>query len=504
MLPVYAHYLRGEGYGILGMIDVVLSVLVLLIGYGISGAMQRFYYEKTSEIEKKILVSTTLVVMFFLVIVVSTPALLFAEPIAKLALGKAEYSYYISIAILSFIFDMTGKTAESYILIEQRSVFVSLLALLRLCLGLFLNIYLIVFLQMGVLGYLYSGLICAVTFSIIKHLYSFGKVGLHFDKSDAKDILKYSLPLVPGYIAMFVKNSANRVILRGHMGLTELGAFEMVFKFATLIGVLIMEPFGRIWSVKRFEICDSEDGPSTLAKVFTFYFIILVFIGLILCLEIPIGLRVLTPPEFWVSTSVVVLAVISRILLASYYHFFFGLVHSKKTQLISLIQIITAVFNVGASFLLIKPFGILGAVMVSVLTALAQCILGYSMGQKYYFIPFEWNHILKITGMVCILFLLINQITVEALGISSWLNQYVVPTLISIMQLLHMDAIKDGKLMVYITGNFPLVFEACIKLLLSFLFIPGVVFLGIIPKGFVNRVFSLKTLKNPARIFSDA
>ena len=502
MLPVYAHYLRGEGYGILGMIDVLLSVLVLLIGYGISGAMERFYFEKSTEKERNILVSTTLFVMFFLVIFVSTPALLFVKPIAKLAFGKAEYSYFVLIAILSFIFEMTGKTAESYLLIKQRSVFVSAIALARLLLGLFLNIYLIVNLQMGVLGYLYSGLVCALIFSLFNHLYAFLKVGFNFRKSDARDILKFSIPLLPGYVAMFIKNNANRVILRGYMGLAELGTFEMLFKFASLIGILVMEPFHKIWSVKRFEICDENGGANTMARVFTLYLSILCLMGLMLSLEVPIALKILTPDEFWVGTSIVVLAVASRILLASYYHFFFGLLYVKKTHLISLIQFITTAVNVVGSFILIKPFGILGAVLVSCITSLSQCILGYIWGQKYYFIPFEWANIIKVTSLACVLFVIVNQASVSMLGIGAWLNQTIAPVIRDTLDALHLDAIRHGKLVEYVLGNFPLVVEGGIKFLLGLLFIPGLVLLGIIPRSFMSKAFSLQTVKNPFTLMS--
>ena len=69
MLPVYAHFLRGEGYGIIGMIDVVLSVLTLLIGYGISGALLRYYFEKETVRQKNVLVSTTIILMFLLALI---------------------------------------------------------------------------------------------------------------------------------------------------------------------------------------------------------------------------------------------------------------------------------------------------------------------------------------------------------------------------------------------------------------------------------------------------
>ncbi len=170
MLPIYAHYLRGEGYGILGMIETVLSMMTLLIGYGITGAMSRFYYEKNDPEERKTVVSTVIILMFFMVIAVGTPVLFFSRPVAYLAFGKADLGPYIQLAVLAFMAEMTSKNAQAYIVINQQSIFFSILALLRLVIGLALNILFIVKMELGVYGFLYSSLAGSVLFSMIMHL----------------------------------------------------------------------------------------------------------------------------------------------------------------------------------------------------------------------------------------------------------------------------------------------------------------------------------------------
>ena len=168
----------------------------------------------------------------------------------------------------------------------------------------------------------------------------------------------------------------------------------------------------------------------------------------------------------------------------------------------SLIQVVATVVNVVGSLVLIRKFGLLGAVLVSCITSLSQCVLGYYWGQKYYHIPYEWKNIFKMIGMACLLFFLINQISVEALSIGPWLNRNLVPVTRLIFNFLHLNSIKDGKLVAYLLGNVPLVVESGIKFILSLFFIPSLVFLDIIPKTFASKVFCFQTLKNPGRIFS--
>jgi len=482
MLPVYAFYLRGEGYGIIGMIDVILSVMTLLIGYGISGAMRRFYFQKSSEHEKHVFVSTNITLMILMVLAVTTPAIIFSEQIAWLAFGKTGMGYYVMLALFTFIADLTARNAENYILILQKSVFYTSLSLVRLLIGLSLNIYLIVHLHLGVLGYLYSGLIVAVLFSIVMHGYALCHVGFHFRPADVREILAFSLPLLPGYVAMFFRNNTDRIMLRTYLGLAQLGAFEMLFKFATLIGVFVSEPFMKSWDIKRFEISHMPEGPSIMARVFTYQLALNMFVGLILALEIPILLRILTPQEFWLSGGLAFLAVSSRIILDSYYQFFFGLLHTKRTSYISMIQFVTAGLSVLLNWLLIKRYGLWGAVMASCVVNGIQSALGYVFAQRYYRIPYEWSKVVTILCLTCTLFFLIDMIELEGTPVEAWLTSVLHTPVSAMLHMMHIDAIKNGKIAAYFIGNIPIIFEGGIKLVLAFAFLLTLPLCGIVPR----------------------
>lgn len=499
MLPLYSHYLRGEGYGIIGMIDVVLSIMTLVVGHGIAGAMGRFYFEYETEQDRKTLVSTTISVMFVLVLIVSLPVLIFNESVAVLALGSSKYGYFLVISTLAFICEMTSKTPEAYILLRQKSILISFFALGRLILGLSLNIYLIVYLQMGVLGYLYSALTVGVLSTIVLHAYALSYVGLSFQKIIVEKIFRYSLPLLPGYFAMFIRGNADRVILRTYLGLSQLGAFEVMFKFATLLGVFVVVPFSRIWNVKRYEICDSPEGPETMARMFTLQLALLLFFGGILMVEIPILLRVMTPQEFWLGGGIVLLAVSSRILQAAYDQVNFGLLYAKKTSHISIIYGITAILSVGLNLLLISRYGIFGAVLSSCLVSICQCLMGHYMSRVYYPIPFQWKRISKMTLAAGVIFFAIGQVSVNGLGLSGWLKESLAPGTIAFMQVMHLDSIKNGKLLLYVAGNIPLVFEGAIKLVLSMTFLPVLACLGVVPWRFLNIFYVWEKLHHVLR-----
>lgn len=481
MLPVYAHYIRAEGYGIMSMIDVVISVLGLLIGYGIASAMRLYYFQIDSEKQRMIFVSTNITLMIILVSIITLPALLFADFIASLAFGKEGLAYYLVLGMFAFMAETTARNAENYILIQQRSLLYTTISLARLFIGLFLNIYFIVFLEMGVSGFLYSSLMTAAFFSVIIHAYVYYYVGFHFCKEDAKKILKFSLPLVPGYVAMFFRINADRIILRKYLGLAPLGAYEMLLKFVSILVVIITDPLMKSWDIKRMEVCDTKTGPEYMARMFTYHMALSFFLGLILAVEIPLVLKILTPKEFWLGGEIAAFAVLSRVLMDSYYHFFFGLVYAKETFKISVIQFISAGLDVVFNLLLIRHLGILGAVLASSAVSAVQCSIAYFMARPKYFIPFEWRKLVLMSFTLVALFIAVSGISSENNALFTWLINNTQEQVRSILEMINLDHLKNGRIMMYVLNNLSLIYESVIKLLAACSFILILPFLGILP-----------------------
>ncbi|MCP4748623.1 MAG: oligosaccharide flippase family protein [Desulfobacteraceae bacterium] len=501
MLPIYAYHLRAEGYGVIGMIDTVLSLLTLLIGYGITGAMNRFYFETYDTQKRKRIVSTTIILMFFVVLIVCSPVLLLSKQVAWLAFGNKEWGNYIILAVVAFMGTMTSKTAENYILIKQQSFILSLISLIRLVFQLSLNIYFIVVLQMGVLGYLYASIIDAVLYTLFMHTNALLRVGFSFEKNIARNVLAFSLPLLPGYVAMFIRSNLDRIILRTYLGLTTVGIFEMLFKFATLLSFFVVQPFSKIWQVKRFEVCDLEDGPSILSRVFTYHLAIMFFIGLLFSLEIPVILKLLTPKEFWLSGFIIYFAVISRVFNGAYYHFFFGLLYAKKTWKISVIQWVTAIGSLIITYPMILLFNLYGAVVASMLCGILQCVLGYFMARSYYVIPFAWGALCRMAIMMTGLYWVAKDFSITKLPAAGWLDLYVAPIIRQILVFLSLDQVKNGKLLNYLVDGLPHLIDGIILACYSCSFIFGLVFLKIIPPDVVKSLFSIKILRKPMKIF---
>ena len=207
------------------------------------------------------------------------------------------------------------------------------------------------------------------------------------------------------------------------------------------------------------EICNTEDGPQTISKIFTIHLTLMLFAGLVLSLEIPLLIKVLTPSEFWVSAFVAFFAVMARIAFNSYYHFVFGLLYGQKTFKVSIVLMITATISVPIYLLFIKSYGILGAFVAALVVYLIQCVLSYNMAQPYYRIPFEWRKILVLCVSSTVLFFLIQAIDIQHSALVQLLASHAASGLKGILEFFHLDHIKDGKLLLILDEKFIFVFE---------------------------------------------
>lgn len=485
MLPFYANFLGSEGYGILAMLELVTSALSVLVGYGIGSAVYRFYFLRDTETDKKTLVSTAIVILFLMTGFVSLPAMVLSGNIARWALGTDEMQMYVLLAIIAFLADATSFSGQEYLLIQQRSVFVSVVSLLRCTLGLSLNIYFIVILRLGVLGVLYSHSITAVAVTIFYHAYALSRVGIRFRKSDAIDILQFSLPLIPGYIAMFIRHNADRVILKTYMGLSQLGVYSMVASFSALIGLLVHDPFMKTWAPKRMEICNTVDGAETIARTVTFHVALMLFAGLILALEIPLLLKVLTPSEFWIPGIIAFLAVFSRVVFNIYYHVMFGLLYGRKTFTLSVTQIVAAILSVVLNLIFIQYWGLVGAFSAVFIVNFSQCVMTYYLAQPHYKVVYEWRKIVTMASSALVLFGLINAINVQNLGLGSIVDRAVSYIPHGTVSLLGSGWI--GRILVIMHEKATYIFEGLLKGVLSLTFIYVLTRTGIIPKGSILK-----------------
>ena len=413
MLPFYAHILQDVGYGIIGMIDASLTLLSSLLAYNFHEALLRIYHEQTDPERKSKVVPTGTVLVGLIVLVMSGTGCLLSVPLSNFLLGTSEHWVLICLAMATFGVDSFGQTALTILIIKQRSTLYAAVSLLRLVVGLSLNILLVVVLRWDLVGFFLSGLIMSIVSTVVSVVLMMREVGVGWDREIAGRLLAFQLPLIPGSLASFFSRQMERVIVRFQLDLAALGVLEMAYKFPVLINILFVVPFMRSWGTKRMEIADHPGGSERIGDLFSYFAFLTVFAYLVLAVNIQTVLQILTPPAFWDAGFIARIDAMQVLVRAIGLHLVFGLYYAKQTALITRITIVTSVFKIGISYAMISTWGLLGAAWSGFLM---ECVTQAWLARRardYYRFRMDWAKLLIIFGYGAGLLVAIDSISTE-------------------------------------------------------------------------------------------
>ena len=413
MLPFYAHILRDLGYGVIGMIDASLALLASLFAYSFNTAVMRIYHEEPDPRRKPAAATTGTMLVATLVVPLAGLAAVASRPVSDLLLGSPEYWNLICLALATFCLDMVAQTAQTILVIRRRSGVYSLIGLVRLVVGMGLNIVLVVILRWDLMGFFLGGLITSVVSAAISLVLLVRACGLTFDRELARRLTAFQLPLVPGSIANFFSRQVERVLIRYQLDLSSVGVLEMGYKFPALISLLVVGPFMNSWGTQRLEMADEERAPERIGQMFSYFLYLCLLGGLLLTVNIRAVLQLLTPPEFWAAVSIARIQTLQVIVHGAGMHLTFGLIYAKRTGVLARLNMMIAVVKVALAYTLISTWGLYGAAWSSFAAATIYTVWGHFLARRHYRIVVEWRKVWFMAACALAVFAAIEQVRTE-------------------------------------------------------------------------------------------
>ncbi len=448
MLPFYAHILGDHGYAVLGMLDVGLGFLLALIVWGVQNSLIRLYHDEKDSARKTVVVSTGIILIGAVAAALTVPMIIFARPISVLLINNADLSHLTIMALLGFNLDMMGQAASSWLLIQSRSTLIAALSLVRLFMGLSLNIYLMLIKGMGIDGLFISALIVNLASCLIFVGIAFRNCGWEFDRRIARAIASYLAPQIPGSLASWCGLQAERMLAKTMISLESVGILEMGYKFPMLISIMIIQPFFRSWETRRFEIADQPDAPQIISRMFTHFVFLVTWAGLVLAVLIKPLLEILTPPEFHPAYRIARLDILTIIFQGAFYYLDFGLLYAKDTPVISKIRIFISVIKVSLSWFFIANWGLYGAAFSAAISSLLSAVLVFYFSQKRYPLRLEWRTLIILITVAGGMFVWLTNWNWASTGAYEFLNSQFLPWIRNGLDNTFLGGFKEGKLIV--------------------------------------------------------
>lgn len=367
MIPIVLRLMpSSDYYGISDLSNTIVSFASAFAVMGMYDAMYRMFFDKEEEKFKRVVCSTTLIFNVCTSMIVFAFLIIFKDYIALAFFKNRDYAYVVYISAMATLVGATNSIVaaptrmqnkkKEYLIINTIGPFISY----AISVPLLLHGYYIVALPIaGVL----SGTITEILFYCLNHKW----FDIHFfDINLLKEMLVFALPIVPSFLAYWIFNSSDRVMISNMLDLNAVGIYSVAAKIG-MCSQLIYTAFAGGWQYFAFATMNDNNQVENNSKIFEYLGIISFSATAILCAISYWLFKILFPSQYidgYIIAPYLFLAPLLQMLYQVIANQFSVI---KKTWPTLFILSTGAVANVLFNFKLIPILGIEGAAIGTVL-----------------------------------------------------------------------------------------------------------------------------------------
>ena len=358
LVPFYTSILSTGEYGTVDLLQTVGMLIVPIFSLTIAESVFRYGMEKYYDNKEvfSIGIAYTLVGSGILVILGFITSALFGNLVL------------IFLTIGYGIFNMLRSVTSQFLRAIGKTKLFTVDNVLQTCLILGFNLLFLLVFKWGVVGYL-LGYILGNLISFLFGMYGCGLssylVKPSKDKGIKKEMLKYSVPLIPNTICWWISSSTDKFMLSAIKGVAYNGIYTVAHKMPSII-TIVVNVFIQAWQISANEEFDNKDKKEFYSKIFRTLSFLSFFLASFLILFVKLEIRILAPEKeyfpAWESTIVLIIGI-------AFFTFaqFLGTLYTanKKTEMAFVTNLIAAVINVIGNALLIPRYGVVGAAIAT-------------------------------------------------------------------------------------------------------------------------------------------
>jgi len=413
LIPLYTRYLSTEDYGLMSLVSLYTQALFILVNMGQSTSVFRFYYEHDSDEERDKVIASSLWILVLFSLPIAAIPLLRPGVISGWLLNDSAYSYLIVIATLAVLCKVVLRMPFQMMRAGDESKKYALWSVARNGLTTLLAVVFIVVFSMKVEGVILSQFVGEFVMCLIltwPALRAF-KAGFHWD--GIKDQMIYGLPLVPAGVAAFGLDLMDRWFIKHYYSVSEVGIYSLGYRFGEIM-TFVVTAFQLSWPQFIFQHKKQPDAPQLYAQMGTYYAAFLMTLWLGLSVFADDLIHMMATPDFYAAASVVPIIAFALVLDGMTFMVKIGILITKKTYYRTVTIFIAAGAAIILNWLLIPPFGIMGAAWATLLGFALQVSVTLYYSQRLFYVPFPWARIGMIIGGGLVTYFLAESITFES------------------------------------------------------------------------------------------
>lgn len=389
LLPVLTRFLTPYSFGILATYMSVMRISDTFVLMNTGSAVTRYYADKAqTDFDFPKFVSNAIFVNSGLFLIMAISLFFFRGVISEKLF--ISYPWLLSLPFIGLCVAVHSISFRFFVC-EQRPLPYAILRISNTLIEMLLSIYFVVAVGLNWQGRAFAILGTKILFFGLGLfiLFRYKALRLSFDHLYIKRILSYGVPVTLHSLDIRMAATVDRLFLNRLVGLAATGVYGVAYSISAVID-FILGSFNFAWAPFFYE---KLNNATQAIKIRIVRFSYLFFIGVFL---LAIGLIFVSPYflKYFVGASFRGAAkFIFWIALGYAFHGIYTMslnyiLYQKKTFVLTIIGIVTIIFNIVFNYTLISLNGAIGAAQATFLTFFIRALLVWCVAQKVY--PMPW------------------------------------------------------------------------------------------------------------------
>lgn len=366
VLPILTGYLTKSEYGTYDLIVVLSSLLLPAVTLQLQTAAFRFLIDKMDDKEKQKSIITNIFLFLNIVCFITIFIMFFVLHKIPIITRLLILSYFI----FEVLYSTVGQTARGLC----NSKIYAFAAGTNSIVNLIFTIILVYFFKWGINGVLIclclADLIPILIITIKLKLLKYINIKL-FDKKLLKEMLKYSWPMVPNGLSMWVINASDRIVITMFLGIEQNAIYAVAKKIPNML-TIVQSTFTMAWTESASIASKDTDSSEYYSKMFDLVFSFMSSMMVLVIAIMPILFLILIRGDYGDAYSHMPILTLSMFFysIASYLGGIY--VAEMKTKNVGITTVVSAIVNLVTCLLMVKFVGLYAA---SISTLISYIVL---------------------------------------------------------------------------------------------------------------------------------
>lgn len=396
LLPIVSYYMPPADLGIATNFTVLAQLVILLAGMAVVNSLPYFFYEQDKK-ENYQLVTNLLLLCSILCIILT---------LVVMVSYKLVYSYLLlnfQIQLLSIFFvlgNLITQTSLVLLRLENKSKHFAYLQVVQIVLHALIVVLFVIVFKGGGIGKIYAEVLVFSLMGLI-HLFILNRKGYlkgHFEMKWVRKLLKFGVPLLPHSVSFWLKGGMDKVFITTYCGLQFNGLYSMALSISSIFTLLVNSFFSAYTPYLQKMLSQTPEAElmGVKRKVVKQTYMISVLFVIVALLALAASCFIF---EFMIDEKYMpALDYMPLIIFANYVYllYFFTIQYIykvKRTLVMGIITFTGSLIQMLLSYVLIRQYGVMGAVY-SFLIGNVLISIGISLySQKVY--PMPWLSFLR-------------------------------------------------------------------------------------------------------------